>query len=89
MAESAVALLTFPCRFPIKVMGAHAEGFVAAIAHVARAFDPGFEEASIEVRPSRNGRYLGLTLTVQVHSRAQLDELYRTLTTHPMVSVVL
>ncbi|MCS6811391.1 MAG: DUF493 family protein [Tepidimonas sp.] len=89
MAESAAALLTFPCRFPIKVMGAHAEGFVAAIAHVARAFDPGFEEASIEVRPSRNGRYLGLTLTVQVHSREQLDELYRTLTTHPMVSVVL
>lgn len=89
MAESAAALLTFPCRFPIKVMGAHVEGFVAAIAHVARAFDPGFEEASIEVRPSRNGRYLGLTLTVQVHSRDQLDELYRTLTTHPMVSVVL
>lgn len=89
MAEPAASLLTFPCRFPIKVMGARAEGFVAAVAHVARAFDPAFDEATIEVRASRNGRYLGLTLSVHVTSREQLDELYRTLTTHPMVSVVL
>ncbi|TSE23409.1 YbeD family protein [Tepidimonas aquatica] len=86
---TAAELLTFPCRFPIKVMGAHADGFIDAMAHVARAFDPGFDTASIEVRTSRAGRYVGLTLTVQVHSREQLDELYRTLTTHPMVSVVL
>ena len=85
----AASLLSFPCRFPIKVMGAHADGFVAAVAHVARAFDPGFDETTIEVRASRNGRYLGLTLSVHVTSRQQLDELYRTLSTHPMVSVVL
>ncbi|MFN4104302.1 MAG: YbeD family protein [Tepidimonas sp.] len=82
-------LLQFPCRFPIKVMGAHVDGFVSAVAHVARQFDPDFDEASVEQRVSRGGRYLGLTITVQVTSREQLDELYRTLTTHPMVRVVL
>ena len=81
-------LLQFPCRFPIKVMGAHVDGFVSAVAHVARQFDPDFDEAGVEQRVSRGGRYLGLTITVQVTSREQLDELYRTLTTHPMVRVV-
>ena len=31
----------------------------------------------------------GLTITVTATSRAQLDELYRTLSTHPLVKVVL
>jgi hypothetical protein len=36
------SLIEYPSRFPIKVMGAQVEGFVEAIAHVARQFDPGF-----------------------------------------------
>lgn len=83
------SLIEYPCRFPIKVMGAHVEGFPAAIAHVATQFEPDFDAATIEQRPSRSGNYLGLTISVWVTSREQLDELYRTLSTHPMVKVVL
>jgi uncharacterized protein len=71
------------------VMGAHVDGFVEAIVMVARNFDPEFDAASVEQRPSKAGNYLGLTITVTATSREQLDELYRTLTTHPMVKVVL
>ena len=70
-------------------MGAQVDGFEAAIAAVALQFDPGFDHSSIERRPSKGGKYLGLTLTVTATSREQLDELYRTLSTHPMVKVVL
>ena len=83
------SLIEYPSRFPIKVMGAQVEGFVEAIAQVARQFDPDFDAATIEQRPSKGGNYLGLTLTITATSRAQLDELYRTLSTHPMVKVVL
>jgi hypothetical protein len=83
------SLIDYPSRFPIKVMGAKADGFVEAIAAVARHFDPSFDAASIEQRPSKAGNYLGLTLTVTATSREQLDELYRTLSSHPMVKVVL
>jgi putative lipoic acid-binding regulatory protein len=38
---------------------------------------------------ARRGNYLGVTLTITATSREQLDELYRTLSTHPMVKVVL
>ncbi len=83
------SLIEYPSAFPIKVMGAHVEGFKEAIVAVARRFDPGFDAATVESRPSRGGNYLGLTITITATSREQLDELYRTLSTHPMVKVVL
>jgi putative lipoic acid-binding regulatory protein len=83
------SLIEYPSRFPIKVMGANVEGFAEAMALVALQFDAGFDAGGIERRPSRGGKYLGLTLTINATSREQLDELYRTLSTHPMVRVVL
>lgn len=83
------SLIEYPSAFPIKVMGAHVDGFVEAIVSVAMQFDPAFDPASIETRPSKGGNYLGITITVTATSREQLDELYRTLSTHPMVKVVL
>lgn len=83
------SLIEYPCDFPIKVMGANVDGFVTAVTHVARQFDPGFDASTVEIRPSKGGNYLGVTITIRATSRPQLDELYRTLTTHPMVKMVL
>lgn len=83
------SLLQFPSAFPIKVMGSNVDGFDQAITEVARRFDPGFDPATIERRPSAAGNYLGLTITVMATSREQLDDLYRALTKHPMVKIVL
>jgi putative lipoic acid-binding regulatory protein len=83
------SLIEYPCRFPIKVMGAKVDGLVEAVTAIAAAFDPGFDEADIALRDSRGGNYLGITITINATSREQLDELYRTLSTHPMVRVVL
>jgi uncharacterized protein len=83
------SLIEYPSAFPIKVMGTQVDGFTEAVVSIARQFDPAFDAATIESRPSKAGKYLGLTLTVTATSREQLDELYRTLSTHPMVKVVL
>ena len=83
------SLITYPCLFPIKVMGLRQDGFVGAITEIARRFDPAFDATSVELRPSAQGRYLGITLKVTASSREQLDNLYRALTSHPMVKVVL
>ena len=83
------SLIDYPCAFPIKVMGAHVPGFEEAVVAVALQFDPQFDAATIERRPSKAGNYLGLTITITAVNREQLDELYRTLSTHPMVKVVL
>ncbi|CDM22903.1 DUF493 family protein [Castellaniella defragrans] len=83
------SLIDYPCDFPIKVMGRAHEDFARAMTEVVLGFDPAFDPATIEIRPSSSGNYLGLTLTVRVTSREQLDDLYRALHGHEMVSVVL
>ena len=83
------SLIEYPSRFPIKVMGVNADGFVHAVTEIAKRFDPAFDAASVELRPSSGGKYLGVTVTITATSREQLDELYRTLSTHPQVKVVL
>jgi putative lipoic acid-binding regulatory protein len=85
----AESLIEYPSRFPIKVMGLKAEGFVHAVTEIARQFDPTFDAATVELRNSSQGNYLGITITVTATSREQLDNLYRALTSHPMVKVVL
>lgn len=83
------SLIEYPSLFPIKVMGVMVDGFAEAIAEVACQFDPDFDPATMELRPSKGGNYLGVTITVTATSREQLDELYRTLTGHPLVKIVL
>jgi uncharacterized protein len=83
------SLIEYPSMFPIKVMGERVDGLVHAVVQVAKSFDPQFDERTVELRESSTGKYLGVTITVTATSREQLDELYRTLSTHPMVKVVL
>jgi uncharacterized protein len=81
--------IQYPTDFPIKILGLNEVGFEAAIAEVLRAHAPDFDLASIEVRESRGGKYLSISATITATSRSQLDALYRALTAHPMVRVVL
>ncbi len=83
------SLVEYPSKFPIKVMGLNVDGFVHAIVSIAKQFDPAYDAATVELRPSKGDKYLGVTVTVTATSREQLDELYRTLGTHPMVKMVL
>lgn len=82
-------LLEFPCDFPLKVMGATREGFAQAIVEVVLKHAPDFDAAGVEMRPSKAGNYLSLTCTIRATSKAQLDALYRDLTSHPWVKIVL
>ncbi|NBX56390.1 MAG: DUF493 family protein [Betaproteobacteria bacterium] len=83
------SLIEYPCDFPIKVMGLKVDGYLEAMAYVVKQFDPNWTPDKLETRESAGGKYLGLTFTVRATSREQLDELYRTLSSHPMSKVVL
>jgi putative lipoic acid-binding regulatory protein len=82
-------LIEFPCDFPIKVMGETRDDFAETIIAVVRVHLPDFDASRVEVRGSSGGRYTSLTCIVYVTSKPQLDDLYRALTAHPMVRVVL
>jgi len=83
------SLLKFPCDFPIKVMGQRQDGFAQAVLETVLRHAPDFDAAAMEMRPSTKGNYLSLTCTFRAVSREQLDALYRELSAHPLVKVVL
>jgi hypothetical protein len=82
-------LLEFPCDFPIKIMGARSDGFAQAMVEIVLRHAPDFAAESVEMRASSSGNYLSITCTVRATSKAQLDGLYRELSGHPAVKVVL
>lgn len=83
------SLIEYPSDFPIKIMGAMQEQFAQTMVELVQKHDPEFHAGKMEMRPSSKGNYLALTVTVRATSREQLDNLYRELSSHAMVKVVL
>ncbi|MDO8177393.1 MAG: DUF493 family protein [Undibacterium sp.] len=83
------SLIEYPSEFPIKVMGLMQESFAQTIVEVVVLHDPTFHAGKMEMRPSTKGTYLSLTVTILAVNREQLDNLYRALSSHPMVKMVL
>jgi putative lipoic acid-binding regulatory protein len=89
MSEPIESLIEYPSDFPIKIMGVMQDAFAQTMVELVTEHDPSFHAERMEMRPSAKGTYLSLTVTVRATSREQLDNLYRALTAHPMVKVVL
>jgi putative lipoic acid-binding regulatory protein len=89
MEEQQQSLLSYPVDFPMKILGRREGGFAQAVMAIVLQHAPDFQPASMEMRPSRQGKYLSLTVTVNATSREQLDALYRELCDHPAVVMVL
>lgn len=83
------SLIEFPCEFPIKVMGKNVPEFSQVICDLLLLADPKFNVAGVEMRPSSKGNYLSLTCKVHVNNQDELDSIYRQLSGHELVSVVL
>lgn len=83
------SLIEYPSDFPIKVVGVMEDGFAQAIVELLVTHDPDFHAGKMDMRPSSKGNYLSLTVTIRATSRAQLDQIYRELSSHSMVKFVL
>ena len=87
--ENAESALQFPCRFPIKAMGEATADFDSLVVGLVRRHSPDIHEGAVHTRLSRRGRYMSVTVTIQAHSRAQLDAIYMDLSSHDRVLVAL
>jgi putative lipoic acid-binding regulatory protein len=82
-------LLSFPCEFPIKVFGVATDQFEINIIRIIQQHVPDLHETAIQKRPSKDGKYLALTITVFVKSQKELDDIYCDLTASPYVLMAL
>jgi hypothetical protein len=70
-------------------MGRKERGFAQSVTDIVLKHAIDFDPATVEMRPSRQGKYLSVTCVVRAISREQLDALYRELCDHPAVVMVL
>ena len=78
-------LMEFPCSFPIKAMGIAADDFDSLIVEIVRKHYPDIAEGAVKTKPSRQGKYISVTVTIEAQSREQLDNIYLELTAHERV----
>lgn len=77
--------MEFPCEFQIKAMGVDDGRFHEVVIEIVSRHSDSLREDSIRKRPSRNGRYISVTVVIEAQSRAQLDAIYDDLTAHEKV----
>lgn len=75
----------FPCEYAIKAMGLAEPGFEATVIEIVRPHAPDLDVESIRTKPSRNGRFLSVTILIEAVSRDQLDAIYDDLTAHEKI----
>ena len=80
---------TFPCDFQIKIIGVNHASFKQDMTHIAENYFPLLKEAAVTQKPSKQGQYLALTISVWAQDKATLDALYTELSRHPDVKMVL
>ena len=83
------SLLTFPCEFPIKVMGRSSETFETEVVGIVRKHTPDLSEDAVTSRASGKGNYIAVTVIVSATSKEQLDNIYLELNAHEDVMMTL
>lgn len=86
--EEKKSLIEFPTHFNLKIMGAEHPDFVKEILKAIQQHAPNTTEEHVKLRPSSGGKFVGATVTVFAENQEHLDNIYRSVTSHPMVKVV-
>jgi len=81
--------IIFPCRYPIKVLGRAVDALQPAVMRIFHKRAPGFTDADVMVKPSRNGTFHSITITIEAQSEAQLKRIHQDLMGTGLVSMVL
>jgi uncharacterized protein len=81
--------LSFPCEYPVKVIGKDEDNFYEFVIDLVTHHVPGLPADAFSARRSGRGKYLSVSVTFIAQSRAQVDALYLDLGAHPRVLVAL
>ena len=77
--QSALELIEYPSRFPLKVFGHHNPRFEDIVLELVRLRCPQNEHFEISKRASKGGKYTAVTVTFTAYSQKQLEDIYRDL----------
>lgn len=86
--NQSVPKITFPCDYPIRVMGAAAPDFKDFVVNIVKKHDPSFD-GKTTVKTSRTGKYLSVYIVITATGEKQLKSLHDELKLSGRVQMVL
>ncbi len=81
--------MDFPRIFPVKVMGANQDDFEDLVVEIIQKYAVVAAEDGTASRLSKNGRFISITVRIHALSQEQLDNIYRELSAHERVLMML
>lgn len=81
--------LTYPCAYPIKVVGYASEEFDTWVVTTVRQHAPDLGEGAVQTRASRESRYMAVTITITAQGPAHIETIFHALRGDPRVIMVL
>lgn len=81
--------MDFPRVFPVKVMGANQDDFESLVLAIIQKHATLAEQEGMISHLSRNGRFVSLTVRINAENQEQLDNIYRELSAHERVLMML
>jgi uncharacterized protein len=83
------ARITFPCSYPIRIIGVDGEGFARSVLEVVRLHATDVTPDDVNLRHSAKGKYVSVAVTLMATGEAQLKALHTDLLKLPDVKLVL
>ncbi|MBT4161822.1 MAG: DUF493 domain-containing protein [Gammaproteobacteria bacterium] len=81
--------ITFPCEYPIKVVGDVREGFHEDVFDVVIRHDPTMTTERVSQRTSRKGNFVSISFLLEARGEEQLQALFADLKQVESVRMVL
>lgn len=83
------SIIQFPCYFPIKIIGNNKDSFITDIKALIEPFVTLENPPEFSTKASKNQLYVSITATMYVENQTTLDNIYRAVTQHPDIKMVL
>ena len=82
--------IEFPCAYPIKIfLEGDDESTLDSVYRIVGNHAAEFDAEAAQLRPSRNGRFLSVSVEIIATGEPQLKALHEELIAHPQVRLVL
>lgn len=89
MVDTEPPKIEFPCEYPVKVLGRSVSDFESTVLAIFERHAPGFDQAAVALKSSRNGNFTSLSVTITATGKPQLQALHRDLMATGLVQMVL
>ena len=76
MSEPTAPKIEFPCPYRIRVVANAVDGFEAQLIEIVRKHAPEFDESTLDMRPSKGGKYNAHSFEIFATGEPQLKALF-------------